>query len=490
MAKNSVLSAGIWSGLDLGARSLIVFLVSILLARLLSPIEFGIYALIAIFISISQVLVDGGFSAAIIQRAELTREEQTSVFWYNIFISLVLAAPIVLAAPWFARSFGYDVLRPLLYLTAAVIPINALAAVPTAMLQRDLNFDRIAKAGLAASVLSGIVAVATAVAGGGVWSLALQAAVNALCNACVLWILSGWRPLPGLHLGAARALTGFGSLVALSGLLEVAYMHGSSLIIGKLHGARDLGFYNRAQSLQFLPANILAAIVTRVALPVFSTKSRDHDALRRGARMVQGVVMLINLPLMAALAAMPDLIIQVLYGSKWVVAAPVLAVLAIGGVLFPLQAVNLQLMLAKGRSDLYFKVDVAKKIVGISSVALGSMFGIVGLAIGHAIFAYIAFFINAGVVGRLIGYGPIAQLRDLAGSFALALALAVLLMVLRPFLHFGDVVNLMILTALGGAFFFGGTLALGTGAAGDLIAMTPLRGALRRTLPVAEPSDG
>ncbi len=489
MKKNNTLSAGIWSSLDLGARSGMVFLVSILLARLLSPTEFGIYALIAIFVSISQVLIDGGFSVAIVQRAEISREEQTSVFWYNILISLLLAAIIVVAAPLFARSFGYPVLQSLLYVTAAVIPVNALAAVPTAMLQRELRFDSIAKAGLAASTLSALVAVVTALNGAGVWSLAWQAATTATINTCLLWLLSGWRPLSGMHLKAARGLAGFGSLVAVSGLLEVAYMHGSALIIGKLHGARELGFYNRAQTLQFMPTNILTAIVTRVALPVFSTKSQDRDALRRGARMAQGVVMLINLPLMVALITMPDLLITVLYGPKWLFSAPVLAILAIGGVLFPLHAVNLQLLLAQGRSDLFLKVEIAKKGVGITFVAVGSMFGIAGLAIGQTIFAYIAFFINAGVAGRMIGYNPFDQLKDLAGSFALAIAMGILLLVVRPLLHFGSIIDLAILTVLGGMFFYGTAIGLGIGMARDLVAMTPLRRVLSRSRRMADLSE-
>lgn len=483
---SSVSSAGVWSALDLGTRSAVQFITSIVLARFLSPADFGIYAIMLIFTSVSLVLIDGGFSSAIIQKKDISREEQTAVFWYNTLASLVISLVIFLLAPLIARTFGYPVLRPILITIALLVPIMAIGTVPSAMLQKRLRFDLVARAGLLATITSGSVAIVAVMNGAGVWTFVLQTLAMALVNTVALWISAGWRPLLQPHFKSAKQLASFGSLVALSGLLEVAYAHGSSLVIGKLHGARDLGFYNRAQSLQVLPANILTAIVTRVALPVFSTKIHDHDALRRGARMAQGVVMLINLPLMLALAAMPDLIIKVLYGPKWLIAAPVLMILAIGGMLFPLHAINLQLMLAQGRSDLYFKVEVAKKVVGISFVAIGSIFGIVGLALGQTIFSFIAFFINAGVAGRMIGYGPVRQLRDLAGSFALAASMAILLMLTRPFLHFDDIINLMILTVLGGMFFYGMAIGLGVGMARDLVAMTPLKRIMSGTRQAAD----
>lgn len=466
--------------MDLGTRSIVQFITSVILARVLSPTDFGIYAIMLIFVSVSLVLIDGGFSSAIIQKKEISREEQTAVFWYNTLASLLIALTILLVAPFVAEGLGHAILRPVLIAIAFAVPIMAIGTVPSAMLQRSLRFDLVAWAGLSATISSGVVAVVAALSGAGVWTFVLQALTTALVNTVAVWALANWRPLRRPHFRSARQLAGFGSLIALSGLLEVAYAHGSSLIIGKLHGARDLGFYNRAQSLQILPANILTAIVTRVALPVFSAKSQDHDALRRGARIAQGVVMLINLPLMAALATMPDLVIKVLYGPKWLVAAPVLSILAIGGVLFPLHAVNLQLMLAQGRSDLYLKVEVAKKVVGIAFVAIGSMFGIVGLAIGQTIFAYIAFFINAGVAGRMIGYNPVAQLRDLTGPILLTFAMVAVLMLLRPLLAFGDFANLAILTAAGGGFFVGTALLFSVGSTNELIAMIPLRALLGR----------
>ncbi len=473
--KKRAVTAGLWSSLDIGMRFGIQFLVSIVLARLLSPADFGVYAITAVFLALSMVLVDGGFSTALIQRSEVSRQEQTAVFWCNLLIAILLAAIVVAVAPLVGRLFGYPVLRSLLYVVAGVTVVNALASVPATMLQRELRFDLLAKIGLAASCTSGVLAVVAASNGAGIWSLAYQAIAYAIVNAGLLWIIGTWRPVRGLHLYAARPLARFGMLVALSSLLEVAYAQGSSLIIGKLYGARDLGFFNRGQSLQNLPANVLAAIVTRVALPIFSTKSQDDVTLRKGMRLAQGVVMFLNLPLMGLLAAMPDLVIDVLYGPKWLPAAPILRILAVGGVLFPLHAINLQLLLAKGRSDLYLKAELAKKVVGISFAIAGSLFGVLGLAMGQTLFVYVAFFINASVAGRTIGYGPFAQLRDLSGAIVLTLATCAVVVTLRPMLGFDNFINLVVLTAIGGLFFAGSGLALRIGTTRDLLAMVPLR---------------
>lgn len=478
MLKQKAFAAGLWSSIDIGVRSLIQFVVSIVLARLLSPTDFGIYALTLVFAALANILVDGGFSTALIQRRQVTHQEQTAVFWYNMLVAFLLGLVVIMIAPIVARSLGYPVLKPLLYLSAALIPLGALASVPSAMLQRDFRFDLMAKIGLVSSISGGIVAIVAAANGAGIWTFGYQGATLTIINTGLIWIFGSWRPSSRSRLRDASKLFRFGSLVALSGFIEVIYARGYALIIAKLFGAYDLGIYNRGQSLQDLPANILTAVVTRVTFPIFSARSDDKDALRKGARFAQGVAMLFNLPIMGALVAMPDLIIGVIYGPSWLPSAPILAVLAIGGALLPLHAVNLQLLLSQGRSDLYLKAEIVKKIVGISFICLGSLFGILGLAIAQALFLYVAFFINSFISGRMTGYGPLSQLRDLGGTFLLALVMAVVLIIVRPTLTFGDDINLIVLTLLGGGLYLSAALIFRVGATYELLALIPFRRAL------------
>lgn len=473
VSRKKAFHAGLWSSADLTVRLGIHFVVSILLARILTPTDFGIFALVMFFIAISQILVDRGFATVIVQRSVESEEEKTAIFWYTILLSVLIALIMFLIAPWFANFFGHPVLQPLLYLSATVVPLNALASVPTALLQRELRFDVIAKSGLAASILSGSTAVVAAFLGAGVWSFAIQAALYSILNSALIWGMGRWSPLRRMHLARGRKLVGFGSFVTMAGLLDVLYIHGSSLIIGRLHGVADLGFYNRAQNLQNLPGGILAAIVNRVALPLFA-KMDDPLALRAHVRIVQGAIMLINLPLMAALIVLPDLLIEVLYGPKWLFAAPILAILAFGGILFPLQMVNMQVVLSQGRSGVMLKVEVAKKVIGLASLAIGSLYGLTGLAIGQAISVYIGFLINAVVAGRVTGYGLVEQIRDLAGIVLITAIMAVVLLFVRPMLSFGNLADLSLLTLIGGSVFILSAIVFRVGVVNQLLLMTPL----------------
>jgi O-antigen/teichoic acid export membrane protein len=479
--KAKVLSAGLWSSFDAGMRFGLQFVVSVVLARLLSPTDFGIYALTAVFISLSNVLVDGGFCSALVQRPRISRQEETAVFWYNILVSIALSGAICAAAPLVARVFSHPVLQSLLYVSAAIIPINAMAAVPGSLLQRELRFDLAAKSGLTASVCSGLFAIVAAMNGLGIWTFALQAISHAIINVILLWLLSGWRPMRGFHLAAARSLVRFGFFLTLSNLLDVAYTQGFALIIGKMYGARDLGFFNRGQNLQNLPGNVLTSVVTRISLPVLSTKS-DESALRRTLKLAQGVAMIVNLPLMGGLAVLSDLVIDVLYGPKWLPATPILRILAAGGMLLPLQAVNLQLILARGQSELYFKAEIGKKVVGIIVVALASIYGgVIGLALSQVAFSIIAFAINASSSSRFSGYRPLAQLWDLRGTALLTAAMMLLIAAVKPYLAFGSLANLVLLSALGGTFYAIIALILRVGATDDLISLLPMHRLRRMT---------
>ncbi|MGC6399975.1 lipopolysaccharide biosynthesis protein [Sphingomonas sp. FW199] len=474
MASGRAVKAGIWSTVDLVVRLVVSFVTSIILARILTPADFGIFALVMFFVMVSQVLVDRGLATALIQGQAESADQKNALFWTTLTIAAVMAVAIGLMAPSFAAYFRYPVLQPLLYVCAGIVVVSALASVPTAILQRELRFEAIAKTGLVSSSVSAVAAVVAALYGAGVWSFAIQAGAYSVINSALIWIRCDWRPGPWPRFGEAALMLRFGSFVTLSSLMDVVYMNAASLIIGRLHGAADLGFFNRAQNLQNLPGNILAAIVTRVALPLFSAQQHDHDALRRGVRLVQGAIMLVNLPLMVAMVVMPDLIVGFLYGAKWLSTAPLLAIMAFGGVLFPLQIVNMQLVLSQGRSGLSFKVEAIKKLIGLIAIFAGSAFGLTGVAIGLAASIYLGYAINAGVAGRMIGYRPLAQLRDLVGVLAASLVMGVAIAALRWMLSPGTAAELFILTGWGMLVYASVVLLARVGVTDELVALTPV----------------
>jgi O-antigen/teichoic acid export membrane protein len=233
----------------------------------------------------------------------------------------------------------------------------------------------------------------------------------------------------------------------------VLYSQGFALLVGKLHGMTDLGFYSRAASTQQLPTHVLSSIIGRVALPLFATRSDDHEALQRGLRTSLQLVMLVNLPLMTGLALLPDLVILVLFGEKWLPAAPILAILAWSGLIFPMHVLNLQLILAQGRSRTYLQLELLKKAGGIVFVVIGSFFGIMGLAMAQLLFSFVALAINVAPVGRSIGYGLIAQLRDLLGLAGSTAFMAVVVVSARHVMVAPPLPALLMLTGIGAAAF-------------------------------------
>jgi O-antigen/teichoic acid export membrane protein len=455
--------AGVWSALDLTLRQVVNFLVIVIMARLLRPADFGIVALVTFFANVSIVFVQGGLSQALVQRQQTSADEESAVFWWNMGGALVCALLLAAIAPAIARTFGYPLLRPLMLMGAAQVILTGLGAVQIALLSRALRFDLLTIAGVVSSLLSGAGGIAAALYGLGPWALAFQLAAQAGLNSALMWVLSAWRPRFHFRFSTIRSLLGFGIFLSLSSALEVMYTQGFALIIGKLHGVRDVGLYNRAASTQALPSSVISVMVSRTALPLFSARAGDKDSLRRGVRLANMSAMILNLPAMLGLSVLSDLVMVALFGSQWVSAAPILSILALGGVFLPVHAINLQVLLAEARSRRFFTLEVIKKAGGIVFVIAGSWFGIRGLAWSSVAFGLVALPINTHPVKQSLGYGVGRQLWDLAGLVVPAAAMVLVLSLLKPVLPFAPWLKLLLLTGLGAAIYAGLGLALRIG---------------------------
>lgn len=453
MSISKAVSAGVWSLIDITLRQGVTFVASIALARLLMPADFGIMALLSFFASFSIVFVQGGLSTALIQRQQTSPDEESSVFWWNLTASLGFAGLLLIAAPFIAQVYGYPILADLMPFAAAQVVFSALGAVQTARLSRELRFRQLAVAGLSSSVISASVAVAAAWWGAGVWALAMQMATLAGVNSLSLWIVSGWRPNGHFRISTIKPLFGFGIHLSLSSVLDVVNAQGFALIVGKLHGVRDLGLFYRASGTQVLPSTILANVIGRVALPLFSARAHAPDALRRGARMCMRLGMLLNVPAMTGLVVLSDLVVLVLFGEKWSPAAPILSILSVAGMLLPLHVVNLQILLAQGRSDRYLRIELAKKVTGIPCIVIGSLFGIEGLAYSVIVSGVLSFFMNAYYTRKSLGYGTFAQLADVSAAFVPSLMMAFVVIAARSYIHLPPLLELITLVGIGGVVY-------------------------------------
>lgn len=445
--------AALWSAIDIAGRQVVTLIVSAFLARLLTPADFGAVAISTFFATVTIAVIQQSLSTAVVQRHEATHEEVSSIFWWNIIASIAIAACLIAIRIPVARYFALPVLAPLIVASAMQILLSGLGTVHVALLGRELRFRTIAKAGIPATIVSGLLGVFLAYRGAGVWSLATQLVSSAAISSIAYWWLSGWRPALVLRASGVAEAVRFARWVGISAGLEALYTQGFALILGKLYGARDIGLYGRAASTQQVPANATTSIIARVALPLFSVRRDDPQALKRGLLAANRAAMVIMMPAMVGLTLTADVTIRVLFGPQWDSAAPVLAILAWAGMLYPISANNLQLLLASGRSDIFFRVELAKKTVGVIAVIIGSYFGILGLAWSQLIFSIIAVFINTLPSARYFGCGAVIQFGDLLGTAAATAIMAVSVIAFRAAVHLPPLACLCGATIVGSATY-------------------------------------
>jgi len=415
-----------WSALEITARYGVQFVVMIVLARLLTPADFGLIAMLLVFTTFAALLVDAGFGTALVQRQQTTDDDETTVFLTSLCMAVVLAAILWMAAPAIAAFYSQPTLTPLTRLLLFVLPLSALAAVPDALLTQRLDFRARANAEIIASLCSGVLAVALAWQGFGVWSLAWQAIAAIGMRALLLWLFSGWRPRGRFDTSSFRGLFRFGGYMLMANLLNTFSIRLQSLLIGRMFDSRALGYYTLAQNTEQAPAQFMSGVLNRVGLPVLSTVADQPAKLIGALRLSLRVAIFVFVPCMVGIAVVAHSLIIVLYGSRWTPAAPLLSVLAIAGMFWPLHVLNLAAIGALGRSDLVFKLEIVKRVVSIPLIVVGSFYGVLAVAWAVLVSSVFGVIVNTWYSHKLLNYGVLAQLRDQSATLLLsAIAAAV-----------------------------------------------------------------
>lgn len=425
MLKQKAITATLWSGADIFLRQGLQFIIAIALARLLTPEEFGTIALLYLFVGLAGAFVDSGFATALIQRQDITHTDESTVFWFNLTMGALMAAGLWLLAPAIAKFYERPILTPLTGVLALNLFVSALGSIHGTLLTKRLDFKTPMKVGAIATTVSGGVGIVMAWQGYGVWALAMQTLASTLLTTTLLWVFNNWRPSFEFSVESARRLFGFGGYLLMAGLLDVAYNRIYTLLIGKFYGVRELGFYSRADSTKQLPAGVLSGILSRVALPVFSTANAEKEVLRKGVPHALRGVMFINVPMMLGIVATAEPLVLVLFGDKWTPAAPLLQVLAVGGIFWPLHVINLNVLIAQGHSHLFFRLEMIKKLIGVLLLVCGTAYGVMGIAWSQVGFGAFAFVINAHYTRKYLRYGIWQQTREFLPALLLSMAMAV-----------------------------------------------------------------
>lgn len=281
MIKQKAISATLWSGADIFLRQSLHFIIAVILARLVTPEEFGTIALLYLFVGLAGAFVDSGFSAALIQSQDVTHTDESTVFWFNLGTGTLMASGLWLLAPWFADFYRMPILIPLTGILALNLFVSALGSVHSTLLTKRLNFKTPMKIGAIATTVSGAAGILMAWKGYGVWALAVQTLVSTILTTLLLWAFNTWRPALVFSLASARRLFGFGGYLLMSSLLDIAYSRIYTLLIGKLYGVRELGFYNRADSTKQMPVACLPEYCHAWHYPFFQlprATRRNYDA--------------------------------------------------------------------------------------------------------------------------------------------------------------------------------------------------------------------
>lgn len=418
--KSKTIHALFWSFLERFGQQGIQFIISIILARLLLPEQFGLIAMLSIFMAIAQSFIDSGFGQALIQKQDSTYIDECSIFYFNILVGFLAAGLLCLAAPWIAGFYNQPLLVPLTYVLSLNMVINAFGLVQTTLLTKHIDFKTQLKASAIATAISGTIGVSMALNGFGVWSLVAQSLSSNLFRTALLWFFNTWRPSLVFSFASLRGMFAFGSRLLASGLLDTVFQNIYIVAIGKLFSPADLGFYSRAKGLQQLPVSNISTIIGRVTFPVFSSVQDDKPRLKRGVRKALLTLAMVNFPVMIGLAIVARPLVLVLLTDKWLPCVPYLQLLCVVGMLYPLHAINLNVLKAQGRSDLFLKLEVLKKILVVMAIAITYRWGIFAMIYGQIATSCLAYFLNAYYTGKMLDYPITEQIQDLMPSLMVA----------------------------------------------------------------------
>lgn len=426
-----------WSAIERLGPQAVQLIVSIILARLLLPEQFGLIGMLAIFMALGQVMLHSGFGAALIQKQDVTEVHYNSVFYTNIFISMLATGVLYLAAPLIARFYGEPILISLTRLLSLSFIISAFGLIHVFLMTKKLDFKTQTKVSLIAAIISGVIGIGLALLGFGIWSLVAQMLTATLFNTIFLWIFNTWRPQMIFSLTAIRELFGFGSRLLASGILDTVFRNLYFVVIGRFYSATSLGYYTRAFTLQQLPSETLGGVIGRVAFPAFSEIQDDPARLKNGFRKALRAVALVIFPMMIGLLVCARPLVLTLLTEKWSPAVPYLQLLCIVGLFYPLSLINLNVLLAKGRSDLFFRLEVMKKALIVIVLAITWRWGIEAIIGGQIVVSIVAYYLNSYYNGTIVGYGFRAQVHDLLAYLVAAgmMGLVVFALTWLPFAH-------------------------------------------------------
>lgn len=456
--RDKTISGVFWSFLQkIGDRG-IQFFVTIILARLLTPEDFGLIGMLAIFIAISQSLVEAGFNKALIQKKDADEEDFSSVFYINLISSIILYLILYAGAPLIADFYSQPKLINLTRVLSLVFIFNAFGYVQETKLVKNIQFKKLMIIHLPSTLISGLVAIIMAYKGCGVWSIVAQRLVMRLIFVLQMWLYSPWKPLRVFNLQKAKLLFSFGSNLMIVGVIQTIYLNAYKVVIGKIYPANMLGYYENANSLASTPVSTIASVISGVTFPVFSTIQNDNKRLKSGYKKTIQQVLFILSPVLFLSIALAEPLFRLVLTEKWLPAVPFFQILCVGFIFSPLSRYNAELINIKGRSKLFLKLDLIKKIIETAGIIISVLFfDIWALIWFQSLFTIVKFLINGFYSGKFINYSTTEQLKDIMGILIIGGLNGILIYIMSNliFTDFSDFIKLIVGYGSGFLIYYG-----------------------------------
>jgi O-antigen/teichoic acid export membrane protein len=412
-----------WTSLNQVMNIGLGFVIGVILARLLSPSDYGLLAMIGVFNAIAFSFLDSGFGNALVRKPNLTEDDNTTAFYFNLTAGVILFGILWVVAPLISAFYDKPILTPLVRAEGSLLIISSFKIVQNAQLTRALNFKAKMIIRVVASICGGITGIVAAYSGLGVWALVTMHIADALISLVLLWIISPWRPRGKWNKASLRYLWGYGSKLLASGLLDTIYTNIYPIVIGKFYSAADLGQYTRAKQYASMPSGTLTGVIQQVTFPVLSQIQEDDSRLGNNYRRMLRFAVFIVFPIMIGMAVLAHPLVITLVTDKWAQCVPYLQVICFASMWYPVHAINLNLLQVKGRSDLFLRLEIIKKALVTVVIFVCVPFGIMGICCGAVFTSLACLAINTYYTGKLINVGFFRQMKDITPTILASLAM-------------------------------------------------------------------
>ena len=412
--KQKAVSSMIWTAIQRYSMMLITFIADLILARLLTPYDFGCIGMLAIFMVVAETLIDGGFGSALIQRKNPTQADYSTIFFWNLGMAVVLYSILYICAPYIASFYEISLLSPILRVQGLILLVYAFNIIQLNQLKKKLQFKILSIVHVSSNIIALVITIAMAYKGLGVWSLVARHLVAAFITSLVLWFYLKWRPAFVFSWQSFKDLFGFGFYMFLAHLVTNISTQIQGLLIGKFYNPNTMGYYSKANSTESLASKSISQIMTQVTYPLYAEVQDNLTAMQNMVKRLTMTLSFLTFPLLFILLLVAKPLFILLYTEKWLPSVPYFQILCIAGLGTCLQAVNFQTISAIGKSKVTFVWTFVKRLVGIGLIVGGlAIWGMKGLLCGVVLNNWFAYFVNMGLVSKYVGYKWWIQLQNL-----------------------------------------------------------------------------